>query len=163
QPLGPKMVFKWPIPVDRLVSAIADLASCTASPFPSLRSTPAPHQRPRQIRRDKAGVQVPCCLSRRMQPEGAETYLEKHFASFANCQLLKDLIHHRLRTLHETLSQDKELTTNNTAIDIVGPGCIHEGAGTTVDFRTLEGSLIEVYLHTMQPKEALAPPPSAST
>ncbi|KAI9442838.1 hypothetical protein BJY52DRAFT_1229080 [Lactarius psammicola] len=61
-------------------------------------------------------------------------------------------------TLRSTLSP---LPTANS-IDIVDPGGIHEDAGTTVDFWTLEGSLIEVYLHTMQSKEALGPTPSAS-
>ena len=75
---------------------------------------------------------------------------------------LEDLIRHGLHALRETLQQDKELTTNNTAIGIVGPAGVHEGAGTSVDFRILEGSPVEVYLHTMQPKEVPAPPPSAS-
>ncbi len=35
---------------------------------------------------------------------------------------LEDLIRHGLHTLRETLQQDKELTTNNTSIDILGPG-----------------------------------------
>ena len=72
---------------------------------------------------------------------------------------LEDLIRHGLHALRETLQQDKELTINNTAIGIVGPGGVHEAANTAVDFRILEGSPIEPYLHTMQPKEV--PPPSA--
>lgn len=73
---------------------------------------------------------------------------------------LEDLIRHGLHALRETLQQDKELTINNTAIGIVGPAGVHEGASTAVDFRILEGPPIEVYLHTMQPKEV--PPPAAS-
>jgi len=75
---------------------------------------------------------------------------------------LEDLIRHGLHALRETLQQDKELTINNTAIGIVGPASVHEGAGTSVDFRILEGPPIEVYLHTMQPKEVAAPPAPAS-
>ena len=73
---------------------------------------------------------------------------------------LEDLIRHGLHALRETLQQDKELTTNNTSIGILGPGGVHEASSTPVDFRILEGPPIEVYLHTMQPKDV--PPPSAS-
>jgi len=66
-----------------------------------------------------------------------------------------------LHALRETLQQDKELTTNNTSIGILGPHSVHEAAGTPIDFRILEGTPIEVYLQTMQPKE-LPPPASAS-
>ena len=72
---------------------------------------------------------------------------------------LEDLIRHGLHALRETLQQDKELTTNNTSIGILGPCGEHEAAGTPVDFRILEGAPIEVYLQTMQPKDV--PPPSA--
>jgi 20S proteasome subunit alpha 6 len=74
---------------------------------------------------------------------------------------LEDLIRHGLHALRETLQQDKELTINNTAIGIVGPAGVHEGASTSVDFRILEGPPVEAYLHTMQPKE-VPPPASAS-
>jgi 20S proteasome subunit alpha 6 len=73
---------------------------------------------------------------------------------------LEDLIRHGLHALRETLQQDKELTTNNTSIGILGPGSVYEAADTPVDFRILEGPPIEVYLQTMQPKEV---PPPAST
>jgi 20S proteasome subunit alpha 6 len=73
---------------------------------------------------------------------------------------LEDLIRHGLHALRETLQQDKELTTNNTSIGILGPCGVHEAAGTSVEFRILEGAPIEVYLQMMQPKEV--PPPAAS-
>src|SRR6266702_6108006 len=81
---------------------------------------------------------------------------------YACLRSLEDQIRQGFHALRETLQQDKELTTNNTAIGIVGPGGALEGAGTTFDFRILEGSPIDVYLHAMQPKEAPAPPASAS-
>jgi 20S proteasome subunit alpha 6 len=73
---------------------------------------------------------------------------------------LEDLIRHGLHALRETLQQDKELTTNNTSIGILGPGGVHEGPKTPVDFRILEGPPIEAYLQTMQPKEV--PPPASA-
>jgi 20S proteasome subunit alpha 6 len=75
---------------------------------------------------------------------------------------LEDLIRHGLHALRETLQQDKELTTNNTSIGILGPGGVHEAAGAPVNFRILEGPPIEVYLQTMQSKEPPPPPASAS-
>jgi 20S proteasome subunit alpha 6 len=75
---------------------------------------------------------------------------------------LEDLVRHGLHALRETLQQDKELTTNNTSIGILGPGGVHEAPSTSVDFRILEGPPIEAYLQTMQPKE-VPPPASAST
>lgn len=75
---------------------------------------------------------------------------------------LEDLIRHGLHALRETLQQDKELTTNNTSIGILGPGSVHEAPSTPVDFRILEGPPIEAYLQTMQPKEVPPPPASAS-
>ncbi len=80
---------------------------------------------------------------------------------YACLRSLEDQIRQGFHTLRETLQQDKELTTNDTAIGIIGPDGALEGAGITVDFRILEGSPIDAYLHTMQPKEALAPPASA--
>lgn len=73
---------------------------------------------------------------------------------------LEELIRHGLHALRETLQQDKELTTNNTSIGILGSRSVHEPAGTSVDFRILEGTPIEAYLQLMQPKE---PPPPAAT
>lgn len=74
---------------------------------------------------------------------------------------LEDLIRHGLHALRETLQQDKELTTNNTSIGILGAGSVHEAPNTPVDFRILEGPSIEAYLQTMQPKEI--PPPASAT
>ncbi|KAI9442841.1 hypothetical protein BJY52DRAFT_1229085 [Lactarius psammicola] len=131
---GAKMVFKW-------------LSPSTASypPSPTLHRVPLlPHPLfppfPYRIR-------------------GTDEYVGIRLASEYLAVSVDTCNQRVLRpTLRSTLSP---LPTANS-IDIVGPGHIHEGAGTTVDFRTLEGSLIEVYLHTMQPTEALAPPPSAS-
>jgi len=75
---------------------------------------------------------------------------------------LEDLIRHGLHALRETLQQDKELTTNNTSIGILGPCGVHEAPSTPVDFRILEGPPIEAYLQTMQSKEPPPPPASAS-
>jgi 20S proteasome subunit alpha 6 len=51
----------------------------------------------------------------------ARTYLERHLDSFAACGR-EDLIKHALRALKESLSQDKELTVDNTSVGISGIG-----------------------------------------
>ncbi len=124
-----------------------------------------------------------CTSPRRAVPPSigarSQSALEKYFESFADCtypifsrslykficictRSLEDLISPGLHSLCETPHQDKELTTNNTVIGIVGPGGVHEGPGTTVDCQILEGFPIEVYFHAMQVEEAPAPPASAS-
>lgn len=92
-------------------------------------------------------------------------HVQPHFGSpICACVFIgnvEDLIRHGLHALRETLQQDKELTTNNTSIGILGPRSVHEAPSTPVDFRILEGPPIEAYLQTMQPKE-VPPPASAS-
>ena len=51
----------------------------------------------------------------------ARTYLERHLDEFVGCG--RDaLIEHGLKALKESLSQDKELTIDNTTVGIVGVG-----------------------------------------
>jgi 20S proteasome subunit alpha 6 len=49
----------------------------------------------------------------------ARTYLERHLDEFDSASR-EDLIKHALRALKESLSQDKELTVDNTSIGIGG-------------------------------------------
>lgn len=63
-----------------------------------------------------------------------------------------------MHALRETLQQDKDLTTNNTSIGIVGPAGDHENnVPPEGPFRILEGEDVEVYLQSMIPKETDAP------
>jgi 20S proteasome subunit alpha 6 len=168
QAMSSKMVFNRPVPVNRLVSAIADKAQVNTQEYGrrpygvGFLVTGLDHTGPHLYEFSPSGTSFEYfAVSIGARSQSAKTYLEKYFESFADCSL-EDLIRHGLHALRETLQQDKELTTNNTAIGIVGPAGVHEGAGTTVDFRILEGTPVEVYLHTMQPKEVPAPPASAS-
>lgn len=109
--------------------------------------------------------------------QSAKTYLEKHYESFADCQLslvhdtvsslhvaqLNDLIRHGLHALRETLQQDKELNVKNTSIGIVGLGSelettlVKDGA-----FRILEGEKIQAFLDSMAPAATPAPAAAAT-
>ncbi|KAI9441013.1 20S proteasome subunit [Lactarius indigo] len=165
QAMGSKMAFNRPVPVNRLVSAIADKAQVNTQEYGrrpygvGFLVVGLDHTGPHLYEFSPSGTSFEYfAVSIGARSQSAKTYLEKHFESFADCDL-GDLIRHGLHALRETLQQDKELTINNTAIGIVGPAGVHEAAGTSVDFRILEGPPIEVYLQTMQPKEV--PPPTA--
>lgn len=59
----------------------------------------------------------------------ARTYLERHLDEFEGASR-EELIKHALRALKESLSQDKELTVDNTSVGIGGLGenfALHEG------------------------------------
>lgn len=104
--------------------------------------------------------------------QSAKTYLEKHFEKFLDCESrcflghqsitsrwgscfecsdwitisgdLDELIKHGLHALRDTLQQDKELTTLNTSLGIVGPS--HK-------FEIIEGDALAPYLARMDPKD----------
>ncbi|KAJ3797500.1 nucleophile aminohydrolase [Lentinula aff. detonsa] len=188
QAMSSKMAFNRPVPVNRLVSAIADKAQVNTQEY---------GRRPYGvgflvIGQDQSGPHLyefsPSgnsyeyyAMSIGARSQSAKTYLEKHYESFADCTShtkflprinthpfdsgsLEDLIKHGLHALRETLQQDKDLNVNNTSIGIVGAPSVHEKT-TNVSFRILEGETIQPFLDTMVPKDApaAAPAPPAST
>jgi 20S proteasome subunit alpha 6 len=68
----------------------------------------------------------------------ARTYLERHLEEFAEVGR-EDLIKHALRALKESLSQDKELTVENTSVGVAGIG---------EDFKLYEGGELIEWLET---------------
>jgi len=169
QAMGSRMQFNRPVPVNRLVSSIADKAQVNTQEY---------GRRPYGvgflvIGQDKNGPHLyefsPSgnsyeyyAMSIGARSQSAKTYLEKHYESFVDCNL-EELIRHGLHALRETLQQDKELTINNTTIGIVGPAGAHEkDVPPEGSFRILEGEPIQVYLSTMQPKRAPEEPAAAA-
>ena len=73
--------------------------------------------------------------------QSAKTYLEKHFESFADASL-ESLILHGLRSLRDTLQQDKELSVANCSLAFVGP---------ETDFNIVEGDKLQVYVQFQLP------------
>merc|ERR1712137_1417163 len=70
---------------------------------------------------------VACGIGARSQM--ARTYLERHLDEFEGASR-EELIKHALRSLKESLSQDKELTVDNTSVGIGGIGesfALYEG------------------------------------
>ncbi|KAF5393893.1 hypothetical protein D9757_000283 [Collybiopsis confluens] len=162
QAMSSKMAFNRPVPVNRLVSAIADKAQVNTQEY---------GRRPYGvgflvIGQDQTGPHLyefsPSgnsyeyyAMSIGARSQSAKTYLEKHYESFADSSL-EDLIKHGLHALRETLQQDKDLNVNNTSIGIVGPPSSFEKT-SSVSFRILEGDAIQPFLDTMVPKEISAP------
>lgn len=77
---------------------------------------------------------VACGIGARSQM--ARTYLERNLEQFTSSSR-EELIKHALRALKESLSQDKELTVDNTSIGV---------AGTDEDFKLYEGQDITGWL-----------------
>ncbi|PFH52614.1 hypothetical protein AMATHDRAFT_139593, partial [Amanita thiersii Skay4041] len=159
QALSSKMIFNRPVPVNRLVSAIADKAQVNTQEY---------GRRPYGvgflvIGMDQSGPHLyefsPSgnsyeyfAMSIGARSQSAKTYLEKYFESFEDCSL-EELIKHGLHALRETLQQDKELTVNNTSIGILGPTSEHETVVPKAGaFRILEGDSIDPFLKSMVPK-----------
>ncbi|KAJ6599369.1 hypothetical protein DFH09DRAFT_1271908 [Mycena vulgaris] len=160
QAMSSKMIFNRPVPVNRLVSSIADKAQVNTQEY---------GRRPYGvgflvIGQDQSGPHLyefsPSgnsyeyyAMSIGARSQSAKTYLEKHYKSFEDCSL-EDLVRHGLHALRETLQQDKELNVNNTSIGIIGPAATHEtGVPPTGPFRILEGEKVDLFLQSMVPKE----------
>ncbi|KAJ6539047.1 20S proteasome subunit [Mycena capillaripes] len=167
QAMSSKMIFNRPVPVNRLVSSIADKAQVNTQEY---------GRRPYGvgflvIGQDQSGPHLyefsPSgnsyeyyAMSIGARSQSAKTYLEKHYKSFDDCSL-EDLVRHGLHALRETLQQDKELNVNNTSIGIIGPAGSHEtGVPPAGPFRILEGEKVELFLQSMVPKEPEAPAPA---
>jgi len=163
QAMSSKMVFNRPIPVNRLVSSIADKAQVNTQEY---------GRRPYGVGflvvgQDNGGPHLyefsPSgnsyeyyAMSIGARSQSAKTYLEKHYESFADCSL-EDLVRHGLHALRETLQQDKELNVNNTSIGIIGPKSeFEEKEVPGGSFRILENQLVEPFLQTMIAKETAA-------
>jgi 20S proteasome subunit alpha 6 len=170
QALSERMVFNRPMPVNRLVSAIADKAQVNTQEY---------GRRPYGvgflvIGQDQTGPHLfefsPSgnsyeyfAISIGARSQSAKTYLEKHFESFADCTL-EELIKHGLHALRETLQQDKELNINNTSVGIIGPAGLHEKPTPQGKFRIVEGQAVQLYLKSMDvkaPAEGMDPVPPA--
>ncbi|KAG9317163.1 hypothetical protein JVU11DRAFT_1355 [Chiua virens] len=172
QALNERMIFNRPMPVNRLVSAIADKAQTNTQEY---------GRRPYGvgflvIGQDQTGPHLyefsPSgnsyeyfAMSIGARSQSAKTYLEKHYESFADCTL-EELIKHGLHALRETLQQDKELNTNNTSVGIIGPAGLHEKSTSPQGkFRIVEGDAVQLYLESMDvkaPADGTVPVPPAA-
>jgi 20S proteasome subunit alpha 6 len=158
QAMSSKMVFNRPIPVNRLVSSIADKAQVNTQEY---------GRRPYGVGflvvgQDQTGPHLyefsPSgnsfeyyAVSIGARSQSAKTYLERNYEKFHDCTL-DELIKHGLHALRETLQQDKELTIMNTSIGIIGEKSTNEGVVPSQGpFRILEGEVLQPFLNSMDP------------
>lgn len=165
QALASKMTYGRPIPLERIVTQIGDRAQT---------STQVYGKRPYGVGLLIAGVDetgphlfefqpngmtqemLACAIGARSQM--ARTYLERHLDKFADSSR-DELIKHGLLALKESLSQDKELTVENTSIGVTGLGT--DGKRKIQSFKLYDGSevgpLLETALESAEPAAETAP------
>ena len=87
-----------------------------------------------------------CAIGARSQM--ARTYLERNAEAFADASR-EELVAHGLRALKESLSQDKELTVDNTSVGIVGVG---EEKGKLENFTLYDGQEVKAFIEAVADK-----------
>ncbi|EEH16785.1 hypothetical protein PABG_06872 [Paracoccidioides brasiliensis Pb03] len=149
QSLASKMTYGRPIPLENIVDRVGERAQTNTQHY---------GKRPYGVGLLVAGVDDAGPHLYEFQPSGmthemvayaigarsqmARTYLERHLEEFDGCGR-DELIRHGLKALKESLSQDKELTVDNTTVGIVGVG---EGKGKVEAFKLYEGLDVGVFL-----------------
>ncbi|WEW61969.1 Proteasome subunit alpha type-6 [Emydomyces testavorans] len=151
QSLSSKMTYGRPIPVERIVTRIGDRAQTNTQHYGKrpygvgLLVAGVDDAGPHLFEFQPSGMtqeMVACAIGARSQM--ARTYLEKHLDEFANCGR-EELISHALKALKESLSQDKELTIDNTTVGITGIGT--EATKGKIDtFKVYDGQEVTAFL-----------------
>merc|ERR1711939_175906 len=126
QSLSSKMTYGRPIPVERIVNMIGDRAQTNTQHYGKrpygvgLLVAGVDELGPHLFEFSPSGLtqeMLACAIGARSQM--ARTYLERHLETFADCSR-EELIKHALLALKESLSQDKELTVDNTSLAVTG-------------------------------------------
>ncbi|KAL7270164.1 Proteasome subunit alpha type-6 [Rhizina undulata] len=128
QATSSRLLYNRPIPLARVVNAIADKAQTNTQHY---------GRRPYGVGLLVAGVDETGPHLWEFQPSGmvleyrgaaigarsqsARTYLERSYEAFPDATK-DELVLHGLRALRDSLAQDKELTTANTSVAVVGVG-----------------------------------------
>lgn len=126
QSMSSRLLYNRPVPVARVVNAIADKAQVNTQHY---------GRRPYGVGLLVAGVDETGPHLWEFQPSGmvleyrgasigarsqsARTYLERTHEKFADSSR-EQLVLHGLKALRDSLAQDKELTTANTSVAVVG-------------------------------------------
>lgn len=155
QSLSSRMTYGRPIPVDRIVTQIADRAQTNTQQYGKrpygvgLLVAGVDEAGPHLFEFQPSGMiheMLACAIGARSQM--ARTYLERHLDEIESSSR-DELITHGLRALKETLSQDKELTVDNTSVGVVG--LAGEGAkGKIESFKLYEGQQLLPLLETVE-------------
>lgn len=154
QSLSSRMTYGRPIPVDRIVSQISDRAQLNTQQYGrrpygvGLLVAGVDEAGPHLFDFQPSGMTYEmqaCAIGARSQM--ARTYLERNLDTI-NSSTRDELITHGLRALKETLSQDKELTVDNTSVGVVGLAG-EESKSRIENFKLYEGDAIAPLLETL--------------
>jgi len=158
QALASKMTYGRPIPLEHVVGKIGERAQTNTQHY---------GKRPYGVGLLIAGVDetgphlfefVPSGLTQEMlacaiggRSQMARTYLERHLEEFAGASR-DELIKHGLLALKESMSQDKELTIENTSIGVIGmvAGGERRGKGKVESFKLYDGPDVAPMLEAAQ-------------
>jgi 20S proteasome subunit alpha 6 len=150
QSLSSRMAYGRAIPIERIVSAIGDHAQTNTQHYGKrpygvgLLVVGVDETGPHLFEFQPSGMtqeMVACAIGARSQM--ARTYLERHMEEFADCGR-EDLVKHGLRALKESLSQDKELTVENTSVGVVG--IKKAGAKAVEKFTLFDGESVKQWV-----------------
>ncbi|BGP16193.1 hypothetical protein JCM10213_007051 [Rhodosporidiobolus nylandii] len=137
QAMSSRMLYNRPLPISRIVGAIADKAQINTQHYGrrpygvGLLVGGYDEKGPHLYEFSPSGNCLEYyAMSIGARSQSAKTYLEAHFEEFADCDL-PTLIKHGLHALRDTLQQDKELTIHNTSIGIVGVAPSTSSASST--------------------------------
>ncbi|KAL1582359.1 hypothetical protein WHR41_08905 [Cladosporium halotolerans] len=145
QSLSSRLTYDRPILLSDITSRIADRAQTNTQQYGrrpygvGLLIAGVDARGPHLFEFQPSGVtqeMVACGIGARSQM--ARTYLERNLDEFEGSSR-EELIRHALRSLKESLAQDKELTVDNTSLGISGIG---------EDFKLYEGQDIAEFLET---------------
>ncbi|MCJ1376830.1 hypothetical protein MMC20_008075 [Loxospora ochrophaea] len=171
QSLASKMTYGRAIPLERIVAQIGDRAQTNTQHYGrrpygvGLLVAGVDDTGPHLFEFQPSGMtqeMVACAIGARSQM--ARTYLERNLPEFENSSR-DELIKHGLRALKESLSQDKELTIENTSVGVIGIG--PGGKKKVESFKLFDGSevgpILEASLEgTTEPQEPTAQPAGES-
>ncbi|OCK84595.1 N-terminal nucleophile aminohydrolase [Lepidopterella palustris CBS 459.81] len=145
QSLASRLTYDRAIPLSEITSRIADRAQTNTQQYGKrpygvgLLIAGVDAKGPHLFEFQPSGVtqeMVACGIGARSQM--ARTYLERNLDEFEGASR-EELVKHALRALKESLSQDKELTIDNTSVGVAGVG---------ENFKLYEGSDIQNWLET---------------
>jgi 20S proteasome subunit alpha 6 len=151
QSLSSRLTYDRPILLSDITSRIADRAQTNTQQYGrrpygvGLLIAGVDAKGPHLFEFQPSGVtqeMLACGIGARSQM--ARTYLERELDNFESCGR-EELIKHALRALKDSLSQDKELTVENTSLGV---------SGIDEDFKLYEGQEIAEWLETTFEKKA---------
>jgi 20S proteasome subunit alpha 6 len=154
QSLASRLTYDRAIPLSEITTRIADRAQTNTQQYGrrpygvGLLIAGVDAKGPHLFEFQPSGVtqeMVACGIGARSQM--ARTYLERNLDEFEGASR-EELIKHALRALKESLSQDKELTIENTSIGV---------GGVDENFKLYEGQEIAGWLETTFESRESAP------